>query len=198
MEIPCPWVQGLSVYWPEKAAARHGRFIMWHSSPDLCGINRPKPTGLSVTQYFCPGLQIFPTTMTNEAESKLRVGQGTLGCGERWELWEGPQAPEGGKAAQPSPGSRVWRSPHLARATLRTRLGQPDPSLGFLSQHPEAALLKSNRMVHGKFHRGYKACTQTWGALGGLQTLSLTVQVGLFRTCCLSGRKVGRRRNRSA
>lgn len=28
MEIPCPWVQGLSVYWPEKAAARHGRFIM--------------------------------------------------------------------------------------------------------------------------------------------------------------------------
>ena len=28
MEIPCPCVQGLSVYWPEKAAARHGRFIM--------------------------------------------------------------------------------------------------------------------------------------------------------------------------
>lgn len=50
--MPHPWVQGSSAYWPREGSCQALRFTMVPSSPDLCGISRPKPIMLSV----CPVL----------------------------------------------------------------------------------------------------------------------------------------------
>lgn len=86
----------------QKAAARHGRFIMWHSSLDLCGTNRPKPTVLSVTQCFCTGLQDPSHHNDKWGRIETQGGAGDAGPWGKKKVGRTPDPPKGSKAAQPS------------------------------------------------------------------------------------------------
>lgn len=82
---------------PEKA----WRFTMRHSGPDLHGVNRPKPMILDVCPV--PGSRSFPSTMTNQAESKHEVWQGELDGGERGQMWNVARRPLKGRGRHNPP-----------------------------------------------------------------------------------------------
>ena len=143
-KFPNPRFKAYLLIGPEKAAARHGRFIMWHSSPDLCGINRPKPTILTVRLVLLYRAQDLFHHNGKLCRMETQGGRGELGSGERRGLWEMTLRPLKGPA-QPSLGPRAWRRPHLSRVTVLPQPRPPHPKLGISALTP-----RSSPTVHTK------------------------------------------------
>lgn len=130
--VPHLGIRGSSAYWPREGSCQAWRLTMRHSGPDLRGVNRPKPMTLNVCPV--PGSRSFPSTMTNQAESKHEVWQGELDDGGRGQMWDVARRPlKGWGATQPSPRAKRWGSQRGPRVTLPPELRLQVTSLGLLT-----------------------------------------------------------------
>lgn len=88
---------------------------------------------------FCTELNIFSPQWQTMRSGNTGWAGGAAQRGEARIVGDDAEAPEGGKAAQPSLHPRAWRRPHLSRVTVLPELRPPHPKLGISALTPRSS-----------------------------------------------------------